>query len=236
MTGGSGVAFKTGWASYEAAQDVKQQMINRAARIWDIDPENVEYENGVIQHKSEPELRFTFQQLAARLNGTGGPIVGRANVSPTGVGGAYALHIADVAVDEDTGKVDILRYTAIQDAGTAIHPSYVEGQIQGGAVQGIGWALNEEYLLQRRRTHAELQLPGLPDAHVAGPAHDRHRGGGSAQPRASLRRARRGRGAHRAAHGRHRQRHPRRHGRPNAVNLPMNPGAVLEALWEQNGG
>ena len=145
MTGGSGVAFKTGWASYEAAQDVKQQMINRAARIWDIDPENVEYDNGVIQHKSEPELRFTFRELASRLNGTGGPIVGRANVSPTGVGGAYALHIADVAVDEETGKVDILRYTAIQDAGTAIHPSYVEGQIQGGAVQGIGWALNEEY-------------------------------------------------------------------------------------------
>ena len=48
-------------------------------------------------------------------------------------------------VDVDTGKVQILRYTAAQDAGTAIHPSYVEGQMQGGVVQGIGWALNEEY-------------------------------------------------------------------------------------------
>ena len=48
-------------------------------------------------------------------------------------------------MDPETGKVDILRYTAVQDCGKAIHPSYVEGQIQGGAVQGIGWALNEEY-------------------------------------------------------------------------------------------
>ena len=53
--------------------------------------------------------------------------------------------IADVRVDPDTGKVDILRFTMAQDAGKAIHPSYVEGQMQGGAVQGIGWALNEEY-------------------------------------------------------------------------------------------
>ena len=53
--------------------------------------------------------------------------------------------IVDVRVDPDTGKTDVLRCTAFQDAGIAIHPSYVEGQIQGGAAQGIGWALNEEY-------------------------------------------------------------------------------------------
>ena len=76
-----------------------------------------------------------------------GQSVGRANVDPRGVGACFALHMVDVEVDPDTGKVDILRYTAIQDAGKAIHPSYVEGQIQGGAVQGIGWALNEEYYM-----------------------------------------------------------------------------------------
>ena len=53
----------------------------------------------------------------------------------------------DIELDPDTGKVDIMRYTAFQDAGFAIHPSYVEGQIQGGAAQGIGWALNEEYFM-----------------------------------------------------------------------------------------
>ena len=62
------------------------------------------------------------------------------------MGGAFATHVVDVEVDPDTGKVKILRYTATQDVGTAIHPSYVEGQIQGGAAQGIGWALNEEFV------------------------------------------------------------------------------------------
>ena len=71
--------------------------------------------------------------------------MGRASVSPEGSTNAFGVHIADVEVDPETGKTTILRYTAIQDAGKAVHPSYVEGQMQGGAVQGIGWALNEEY-------------------------------------------------------------------------------------------
>ncbi len=145
--GGSGVTFKTGRACYEAAQDVKRQMIERAARIWDVDAKDVEYDDGnaVLRHKQDSELSVTFVQLAQQLNGSGGPIVGRATVNPGGVGNAFAMHIVDVEVDPDTGKVEILRYTALQDVGKAMHPSYVEGQLQGGAVQGIGWALNEEY-------------------------------------------------------------------------------------------
>ena len=143
--GGSGVTFKMGRACYEAAQDAKRQLIERAAKIWDVTPEDVEYDDATLRHKQDTELRMTFADLAPRLNGTGGPIVGRATVNPGGVGNAFGLHIVDVEVDSETGKVEILRYTAIQDAGKAIHPSYVEGQIQGGAVQGIGWALNEEY-------------------------------------------------------------------------------------------
>ena len=172
VTGGSGVAFKTGWAAYEAAQDVKTQMIARAARIWEIDPADVDYAGGVISHKSDPELKFTFKELAGRLNATGGPIVGRANVDPRGVGSAFALHIVDVEVDPDTGKVDILRYTALQDAGKAVHPSYVEGQIQGGAVQGIGWALNEEYVFDDKGEMSNPTFLGLSDAHQPRPAHD----------------------------------------------------------------
>ena len=143
--GGSGVTFKMGRACYEAAQDAKRQLIERAARIWDVDADDVEYEDAVLRHRQDSELSMSFADLAARLNGSGGPIVGRATVNPSGVGNAFALHIVDVEVDPETGKVEILRYTALQDAGKAIHPSYVEGQIQGGAVQGVGWALNEEY-------------------------------------------------------------------------------------------
>ncbi|MSQ40910.1 MAG: xanthine dehydrogenase family protein molybdopterin-binding subunit [Dehalococcoidia bacterium] len=145
MTAGSGATFKSGWACHEAAQDIKRQMVARAARIWEVSPEDVEYKDAVLRHKRDSELRMTFQQLAARLNATGGPIVGSATIVPKAMGDCLGVHIVDVEVDPETGKVDILRYTVVEDVGKAIHPSYVEGQIQGGAVQGIGWALNEEY-------------------------------------------------------------------------------------------
>jgi len=145
MTGGSSAAYKTGWACYEAGQDIKRQMIVRAALIWGVKEEEVEYLDGVLRHRADTELRMTFKELAARLNLTGGPIAGRATTDVRLQGPAFGAHIVDVEVDPETGKVDILRYTAIQDAGKAMHPSYVEGQMQGGAVQGIGWALNEDY-------------------------------------------------------------------------------------------
>jgi CO/xanthine dehydrogenase Mo-binding subunit len=146
VTGGSRVTFATGWAAYEAAQDIKQQMMGRAAQIWGVKVEDVAYDAGVFQYRSDSTKRLTFKDLAAQLHATGGTIVGRASVDPPGVGGAFATHIADVEVDPETGKVTILRYTAVQDVGQAVHPSYVEGQMQGGSVQGIGWALNEEYV------------------------------------------------------------------------------------------
>ena len=144
-TGGSSVAFKSGYAAYEAAHDVRRQLIERAARVWETDAENVQYDEGTLSHVSDPELSMSYREIAETANATGGPIVGRANVTSTGAGRAYAAMIVDVRVDPDTGKTDVVRCTAFQDAGIAIHPSYVEGQIQGGAAQGIGWALNEEY-------------------------------------------------------------------------------------------
>jgi len=144
VTGGSRTTFATGWAAILAAEDVKGQMVERAASIWDVPAEEVEYEDGIIRHKSE-ELSFTFKDLARQLYTTGGGITGTASLDPTGEGNSFGVHLVDVEVDPETGKTEILRYTAIQDAGKAVHPSYVEGQIQGGAVQGIGWALNEEY-------------------------------------------------------------------------------------------
>ena len=145
VTGGSRTTFATGWAAIEAAEDVKGQMVERAAKIWDTAVEDVQYEGGVLSHKSDPELRMTFKELARQLLGTGGGITGASNADPSGEGNGFGVHIVDLEVDPDTGKVTILRYTAVQDAGKAIHPSYVEGQMQGGVVQGIGWALNEEY-------------------------------------------------------------------------------------------
>src|SRR5713101_832286 len=142
VTGGSRTTFATGWAAYEAAQDIVRQMKERAAKLWETDAASVSMERGVF-HSGDKSI--AFQDLAARLGQTGGPVVGRGAVNPRGVGGSFSGNIVDVEVDPETGKVTILRFTAVQDAGKAIHPSYVENQMQGGAVQGIGWALNEEY-------------------------------------------------------------------------------------------
>jgi xanthine dehydrogenase molybdenum-binding subunit len=147
MTGGSGGAFKTGWASYEAAQDIKRQMLERAAEVWECSLDDVFLENGTFQNATQSDLSLTFKELSAHLPDTGGPVVGRANLDPRGPGSAFATHLVDLEVDVETGKITILRYTASQDVGKAIHPNYVEGQIQGGVVQGIGWALNEEYYM-----------------------------------------------------------------------------------------
>jgi len=144
VTGGSRVTYATGWAAYEAALDIQRQMSARAAVIWDVDEDEVRYDDGRILGPGDKT--FTFKELAAQMNKTGAPIVGRGTSNHNKPGGAFATHVVDVEVDADTGKVEILRYTAAQDAGTAIHPAYVEGQMQGGVVQGIGWALNEEYV------------------------------------------------------------------------------------------
>ena len=146
VTGGSHTTYTTGLAAYEAAQDVKHQMIERAAKLWEVDAAEVEFADGVFRYVNGKEEEIDFKGLAEKLGHTGGPLMGRASVAPSGAGSSIGTHIVDVEVDTDTGKVEILRYTATQDAGKAIHPSYVEGQIQGGAVQGIGWALNEEYI------------------------------------------------------------------------------------------
>ena len=235
VTGGSRTAFATGWAAIDAAEDVKRQMIERAAKIWDTDVSNVQYSKGVFTHGADPELKMTFKELAGRLIGTGGGVAASASVEPTGQAVSVGTHIVDVEVDPDTGKVDILRYTAVQDAGKAIHPSYVEGQMQGGVVQGIGWALNEEYYFNDNgqmvnsslldyRMPTSLDLPMI-DTIIVEQANPGHRYGAKGvgeipivPPMAAI---------------------------ANAIydavgvrmkTLPMSPGAVLEALWEKNGG
>lgn len=99
----------------------------------------------MIESYYNTKLRITSKEIAARLHTAGAPVVRRATANPTGQGGAFSTHFCDVEVDPETGKVTILRYTVIQVAGTAIHPAYVEGQMQAAVAQGIGWAISEEY-------------------------------------------------------------------------------------------
>jgi xanthine dehydrogenase molybdenum-binding subunit len=172
VTGGSRVTFATGYAAYEAARDIQRQMVERAAKIWEVDPAQVSYDDGRVVGPAGKS--FTFKQLAEKINQTGEPIASKGTVDPEGCGGAFATHLVDVEVDPETGKVDILRYTAAQDVGTAIHPSYVEGQIQGGVVQGIGWGLNEEYFydaagVMRNSTFLDYRIPTCYDLPMIDP-------------------------------------------------------------------
>ncbi len=149
-TGGSRVAFATGMAAYQAAHDVVRQLKERAAKVWEIGPEDVDWIDGKAISKKNGVPPMSFKDLAPRLTRTGGPVTGRANVYATGVGPAFAGCLVDVEIDPETAKVQVLRCTVAQDAGKAIHPSYVEGQMQGGTVQGLGWALNEEYVYDNK--------------------------------------------------------------------------------------
>ena len=233
ITGGSRTSFATGLAAIEAAESVKSQLVARAAKIWDAPEDAVEYADGLVRHKSDPELRFTFKELARQLAATGGAIAGQSNVDPAGEGNSYAVHLADVAIDPDTGKTEITRYTAIQDAGKAVHPSYVEGQMQGGVVQGIGWALNEEYYFDpsgrmmnptfldyRMPTSLDLPMIDTVIVEVANPGHPYGvRGVGEVPivpPMAAI-----ANGIRQATGLR-------------LDSLPMTPGKILEAQWQQN--
>jgi xanthine dehydrogenase molybdenum-binding subunit len=150
VTGGSRVTFATGYAAYEAGQSVKRQLIEQVSNLWKTEPERVKFQDGVFQKRNDGSQKISLKELAETLAHRGVDIGARITVTPQKVGGAFGTHIADVEVDPETGKVTVLRYTAVQDAGKAIHPSYVEGQMQGGVVQGIGWALNEEYVYNEK--------------------------------------------------------------------------------------
>ncbi|MSQ29362.1 MAG: xanthine dehydrogenase family protein molybdopterin-binding subunit [Dehalococcoidia bacterium] len=148
-TGGSRTTFATGWAVHQAALDIRRQLVQRIARIWEVAADTVTYDPTTAMLRGPGDLTMTYKEATARLSRSGGMIQGHADIVSTSagaVGACMAAHIVDVEVDPDTGKVQILRYTAIQDVGKAIHPSYVEGQIQGGVAQGIGMALSEEYV------------------------------------------------------------------------------------------
>jgi CO/xanthine dehydrogenase Mo-binding subunit len=148
LTGGSRTTFAVGMAITQAAQKVVEDLKRRAGLIWDVPVTDVVWESGeaVCLNPAKDVKPLPLAAIAAKAGQTGGPIGAEVSLNAQGAGPGWGAHLCDVEVDPETGCVTVLRYTAAQDVGRAIHPSYVEGQIQGGAVQGIGWALNEEYI------------------------------------------------------------------------------------------
>lgn len=228
-TWGSRTTFATGWAAIKIGHKLIEEVRQRAAKLWDMSLEAVDYQNGEI---IGPDQRMFFTDIARHLDETGGPLMVSATSNESGKGPGLATHIVDVEVDPETGKVEILRYTAVQDVGKSIHPDFVEGQIQGGVVQGIGWALNEGYFYDddgrllnanfldyRMPTALDVPMIDTVIVEVPNPGHPYGvRGVGEVPivpPPAAIANA-----IHAAVGVR-------------MTVLPMSPTHVLEALWEQ---
>ncbi|UCH24502.1 MAG: xanthine dehydrogenase family protein molybdopterin-binding subunit [Trueperaceae bacterium] len=228
-TGGSRTTFGTGWAAYEVGLKLIDEMKRQAADLLEVDLESIAYENGIFSSNGDS---LGFKEIAERIDESGHPVVASASVHPEEFGPGFGTHIVDVEVDPETGKVEILRYTAVQDVGKAIHPSYVEGQLHGGVAQGVGWALNEEYVYDDEghllnasfldyRIPTALDLPMIDTVlvEVANPGHPFGVRGVGETPIV-----------------------PPAGAVANAIydaigvrmtTLPMSPGTILEALWAQ---
>ncbi|MBI3743363.1 MAG: xanthine dehydrogenase family protein molybdopterin-binding subunit [Chloroflexi bacterium] len=181
VTGGSRTAFSTGIASITASERVRDELKRRAATMWEVMPDEVAFKDGVFINLKKPDERLAFKQLAAKSMGLGGPVTASASSNPKQIAVSFAALLVDVEVDPETGKVDATRVTAFQDVGQPGHPSYVEGQMQGGTVQGLGWALNEEYVYDPKgmmqnpsyldyRMPTALDLPMIDTVMVTTPA------------------------------------------------------------------
>ena len=229
-TGGSSVTHKIGITIHQLGLDLRAKMAEQLAGLWAVDKESIAFDAGVFSSNGHS---LGFKEAAQKLADSNPPPSAFVSMRTGGAGPGFATHIVDVEVDEETGKVQILRYTAIQDVGNAIHPSYVEGQIQGGAVQGIGWALNEEYIYDKEghlvnsslldyRMPTALDLPMI-DCVLVKVANPNHpfgvRGVGEVPivpPAAAIANA-----IYDATGVR-------------MTELPMSPARLLEALWAKN--
>ncbi|MDE0781297.1 MAG: xanthine dehydrogenase family protein molybdopterin-binding subunit, partial [Alphaproteobacteria bacterium] len=163
LTGGSRVLFASSIVVTESTNKIIRTLCELAAKIWDIDPDAVNWENGEARPAGANAGKFpalTLKELAARANESGGPIGESTQINTTGAEGGFGTHICDIEIDPDLGTAKVVRYTVLQDVGRAVHPSYVEGQMQGGAAQAIGWALNEEYIYNK---DGHVDNPGFLD-------------------------------------------------------------------------
>ncbi len=166
MTDGSRGTFSSSMATISAARNAIKALRERAAQMWDISVDDVVWEKGYAIAKGEKHGnlgQLSLKEIAFASGKTGGPIAGHSELVADGAGVSFATHICDIEVDRETGATRVLRYTVLQDAGKAVHPTYVEGQYQGGAAQGIGWALNEEYIYGK---DGRLQNPGFLDYRI----------------------------------------------------------------------
>ena len=151
-SGGSRIIYSHGKAVQLAAEDAKQKLIKLAAEHLDVQPGMLTCAGGRVQVIDDPQQGYTLDQLARMsLTSAAGPILGTASLSSMPFAPIFSTQAAKVKVDKETGTVTLERFIQAQDVGVAINPMAVEGQIDGGAVQGIGRAVSEEVVIEDGR-------------------------------------------------------------------------------------
>ncbi len=146
-SGGSKVTYTVGAAVLRAAEAAREKLLAAASEELEIAPDDLEVVDGVVRAVGAPDRSITVEEIAKKALRFGGryePIEGHGGSAQTSGAPSVAAHLAHVRVDRETGEVELLRHVIAQDVGRALNPALVEGQMRGGAAQGIGWALYEE--------------------------------------------------------------------------------------------
>ncbi|OGO20622.1 MAG: hypothetical protein A2144_02985 [Chloroflexi bacterium RBG_16_50_9] len=169
MSVGSMTVYSMSAAAYRACQDAKTQLAGLAAKKFEVDAARIEFSKGLFRVKRNPRKSISLADIARSTSSFGGsgPILGRGSAGGLDPAPGMSVHAVDLEVDDETGKVKILSYTAAQDVGLAINPLSVEGQIQGAVTQGIGWALMENYIFEngamQNSTLLDYRMPTATD-------------------------------------------------------------------------
>ncbi len=176
---GSRTLFNMGHAARNAALQVKAELLRRAADILEAAEADLDVKEGRITVRGVPGRGVTYRELSAGqmwesepMLGAGAFVAGPVDHDPMLLTGSlftvfnapsFHCHAAEVEVDPETGSTRVVDFVVAQDVGFAIAPLYVEGQVQGGAVQGIGYALTEELIIDEGRLqNANLALYKIP--------------------------------------------------------------------------
>jgi CO/xanthine dehydrogenase Mo-binding subunit len=148
MSAGSAITYGAGPAVQQAAGEARDRLLQIAADSFEIDPGDLEIVGGVVRPRGSPEIGRSVAEFARdlmpSLEGQRAPVEGHATTAHSAIAPSATGHLAHVRVDEETGAVELLAYAVTQDVGRALNPALVEGQMLGGTVQSIGFALREK--------------------------------------------------------------------------------------------
>jgi CO/xanthine dehydrogenase Mo-binding subunit len=171
LSGGSVITYSSGRAIVRATAQLREKILAFASHALEIDVADLELIDGAVRPRGTPDRGLTLAEIGLRLDGFSGeyePLEGHAGSVPPNLAPLTSAHLVHVRVDAETGEVAVLGYVIAQDVGRAINPALIEGQLHGGATQGLGWALREAMVYDEAGqlltgTFLDYALPLAPD-------------------------------------------------------------------------